>query len=206
MAKSSSSRQTDLVMCDSFFNTTYFEVAHHLFQLEIRPFLTQSQVDNGSTVDWFYTQHFNEVLALLRPVIIKSFSKGQSSKSDGKKSQPKDSIITGDRVRIACSFKSCNLANSYLLNQFGCRSFINYENSGKMRSKYRSLTPHKEKLVVYVCPRSSSSILQLSQLVNSEPKTQEDISKYFSTHKWNDEVHTSKTGRWQKKKCSNEYE
>ncbi|XP_005110974.1 uncharacterized protein LOC101849505 [Aplysia californica] len=170
----------DLFMCTGFFKTHFFQMTPWLFQVEVLPFLTESQLANGTVHDWFKAQHFQEMLELLQPVMQKSVDAGEVSVPEDKKySKSKDCVLTGSTVRIACSFKQSVMNNTFLIHLPRGRS--RKEDTRKKR-KYQELSLHKEKLLVYVCPRASSSVLHLSQLVNNdigENGSVNDISKYF---------------------------
>ncbi|RUS81732.1 hypothetical protein EGW08_010486 [Elysia chlorotica] len=147
--------------------------------IDLQPFLTQSHLGNGFQSSWFQSCHLHEVLSLIKSPLETALDEAGSLNVDNKKKTPsREFVLTGETVRIACTFKPQPEEDIFLASQK--RSRINDGTKSPMRHCFCQLDMHPEKLLCYVCPRSNSSTLQLSQIVNAMPSSQqEDISKYF---------------------------
>ncbi|CAL1527549.1 unnamed protein product [Lymnaea stagnalis] len=173
--------QGDLFICkNAIFSHFIRGPGETIIQMDLQPFLTPSQLDGGFDSYWFKKEHFEEVVTLLQSV-IKSCA-NITNKELKKVEKSKDCVLTGETVRIACTFKMQSEKNVCLITQFYDKEKNKKGSTRKSQPLFREVSLHNEKIVAYVCPRVSSSAIQLSQLVcggGNKDGQQEDISKYF---------------------------
>ncbi|GFO12001.1 hypothetical protein PoB_003850600 [Plakobranchus ocellatus] len=176
----------DLLICREFTASRFILVkGSTLIHLDLQPFLTRSQLDNGSETSWFKLTHLQEVIDLLKTP-LESYLDNEECSDDKKKADKsksnKEFVLTGTTVRAACSFRSRPEGDIFLMDMARpSGKFTTTIGSSKPRSpSFTQMHVHHEKLICFICPRSNSSGLQLSQFMNTTIGGEhEDISKYF---------------------------
>ncbi|XP_059163139.1 uncharacterized protein LOC131946392 isoform X4 [Physella acuta] len=152
-ASSNQKISSDLCICNEAVISHFFRVlmnvtSEKIVQVDLQPFLTQSQLENGFELDWFKSEHEAEMFTLLQP-ILKTCVDRKKDVTVHKDDKSKDCVLTA---------------------------------AGKNQPNFQDVTLLNEKIVVFVCPRASSSVLQLSQLLNNDTdktRRHQDISEYF---------------------------
>ncbi|BFZ07729.1 hypothetical protein BsWGS_10768 [Bradybaena similaris] len=172
----------DIHICNSS-ALSHFIGGGKLIQVDIVPFLTPSQLEDGHEVGWFTKDYLHETMMLLRPVLM-SCLETRLDKDAKKSEQSKSCVITGETVRVAYALKPHPERNRCLITHFSSQKAVKntaIPPSHKDQPRFQERSLHKEKAVVFVCPRTSSSLLQLSQLVHADADkgTTQEISKYF---------------------------
>ncbi|XP_055879210.1 uncharacterized protein LOC106065043 isoform X2 [Biomphalaria glabrata] len=160
----------DLYICSESTNSNFMKISSDkIIQVDFRPFLTQAQLESGFETNWFKSDHLEELLKLLQPLLL-SCNEGTVDNESKKKSPSKDCILTGSTIRVACLLKKQSTQNICLLTHFHNR-------------KRTGVSLHTEKVVAYICPRASSRSTHLTQLVanneTSKSSQDQDLSKYF---------------------------
>ncbi|XP_059163123.1 uncharacterized protein LOC131946392 isoform X2 [Physella acuta] len=182
-ASSNQKISSDLCICNEAVISHFFRVlmnvtSEKIVQVDLQPFLTQSQLENGFELDWFKSEHEAEMFTLLQP-ILKTCVDRKKDVTVHKDDKSKDCVLTGESVRLACTFKAQEV-NICLLSISS--SAKRKHTAGKNQPNFQDVTLLNEKIVVFVCPRASSSVLQLSQLLNNDTdktRRHQDISEYF---------------------------
>uniref|UniRef100_A0A0B7AER2 Uncharacterized protein n=1 Tax=Arion vulgaris TaxID=1028688 RepID=A0A0B7AER2_9EUPU len=183
MAKSvNSGTGDDIHICSNSVFSHYVQIGGMmLVQVDLLPFLMQSQLEGGYDTSWFTKDYLQEALMLMKPE-LESFMERKLENEIKKSMKSKTCILTGENVRIAYTAKERQEKDIYLITHFRSHKKINGRAPSKDQPHFQERRLHKDKMIVYVCPRISSSLLQLSQLVHADMEkgsSQEDISKYF---------------------------
>ncbi|CAG5127395.1 unnamed protein product [Candidula unifasciata] len=173
----------DMHICSSSVFSHFIQIGGgKLIQVDLLPFLTPSQLEEGHELNWFAKDHLHETLVLLRPVLM-SCLEARLDKDAKKSEQSQSCVVTGETVRVAYALKPHPERNRCLVTHFSSQKKTQNKasSSSKGQPSFEERSLHKEKVVAFVCPKTNSSLLQLSQLVHADvgKSTTPEISKYF---------------------------